>query len=520
VIVEDQTEVRRFLAGAVAKDGGAPLATEDTHISHVVLGPSLVWKLKRAVLLPYADFSTPERRLAACRREVELNRRTAPAIYRRVRRITREPGRLAFDGPGALVDAVVEMRRFDRDLRLDRLADRGALDTPLLERLAAVIADAHASAPVDGTRSGSARIADVLGVDEAAFATTRVFAPEEVGCFNARFCDAAEGLRPLLDARGRAGRVRLCHGDLHLRNIVLHDGAPVLFDCIEFNDGLATIDVLYDLAFLLMDLVHRGLGAAANLVMNRYLDLTGDEDGLPLVPFFMALRAAVRAHVTATGIDEGGDTPARRAEARAYFDLALRLLDPRPIALVAIGGLSGSGKSTVAEALAPLFGGGAGARVLSSDRLRKALWGVAPETRLPPAAYAPEVSARVYGALVARAGALAVAGTSVVADAVFAWPSERARIAEAAHAAGVPFRGYWLHLAPDALRARVAARRGGPSDADLAVLERQLGYDLGPLDWPRLDAAAPAEATAVAIAADLPDAEEASLSLTAETQCG
>ena len=501
MIVENQNEVRQFLAAAMA--GRGDVEQVSTHISHLVLGPERVWKLKRAVRLPYADFATPERRLACCENEVALNRRTAPEHYLGVRRITRaEPG-LAFDGDGTLVDAVVEMRRFDQDALFDRLATRGALTPALMERLAAEVARLHAACSPD-PRPGSERVAEVLAVNEAALGETSVFAPEAVHAFNAAFRAAAAGHAAHLDARGRAGRVRRAHGDLHLRNIFLEGDRPVLFDCIEFNDAIATVDLMYDLAFLLMDLIHRGLPGFANLVLNRYLDITGDEEGLSLVPFFMGLRAAVRAHVTASAIEAGDDTPDRRAEARAYFGLALDFIRPGPAVVVALGGLSGTGKSTVAAALAPHLGGGAGARILSSDRVRKSLHGVAAETRLPQEAYRREVSTRVYAELEARTARLAAAGSAVVVDAVFADPGERDRIEAAARLADAPFLGAWLHAPDDTLRARVAARTGGPSDATVGVLERQLAYDLGPLTWARFRADQPAEALAAAIGAALP----------------
>lgn len=498
--VSDQGEVQAFLAAAMARKG----AVEEivTHISHLFIGPAIAWKLKRAVHLPYADFSTPEKRLAFCEREVTLNRRTAPDHYLGLRPITRQADGLAFDGTGPLVDAVVEMRRFDQDMLLDRLATRGALTAPLMEQLAFTIARLHDACPPD-RRPGFGRVAEVLAVNEAALAQTRVFGQDEIAAFNAAFRTAAGTHRRLLDARGLAGRVRRAHGDLHLRNIFLEDGAPVLFDCIEFNDTLATVDLLYDLGFLLMDLVHRGLPAFANLVMNRYLDITGDESGLPLVPFFMALRAAVRAHVTATAIEEGDDSAARRHEARAYFDLALALMQPQPPVVVALGGLSGTGKSTVAAAVAPLIGAGAGARILSSDRLRKAHYGVPPETRLPPEAYQPDISAQVYGELTLRAGALAGAGGSVVADAVFARETERDNIRAAARTAQTDFRGFWLDAPAALLRKRVAERAGGPSDATVAVLEQQLRYEKGTMDWTRLDAAQPPPALAAMICSAL-----------------
>jgi uncharacterized protein len=496
VQVSDQKEVCAFLSSQMAARGG--FEEIETHISRLFIGPEIAWKLKRAVKLPYAEFDTPERRLSMCEREVTLNRRTAPAYYLGVRRITRTEGNLEFDGSGELIDAVVEMQRFDQNALFDRMATRGALSSMLMERLAVEIAHLHQTSEPD-IRPGSDRVAEVLAVNEAALAQTRVFRADEVQAFNTAFRREAEELAPRLDARGFAGRVRRAHGDLHLRNIFVEENRPVIFDCIEFNDTLATVDLLYDLAFLLMDLVHRGLSVFANLVMNRYLDLADDEAGLPCLPFFMALRAAVRAHVTATAIEEGDDTPDRRQEARTYFDLALDLLRPRQAVLVAIGGLSGTGKSTLAGFVAPMLGAGAGARTISSDRVRKALHGVAPETRLPPEAYLPEVSAEVYAALESRAEALVAAGVSVVADAVFAKADERHRIEAAALIAGKQFCGIWLDASARTLRERVASRKGGPSDADVAVLEAQLAYDLGQLRWTRLEATGTPDALASTI---------------------
>ena len=498
MLTDNQDKTRAFLADAMARRGGGNEIK--THISHLFIGGERVWKLKRAVKLPYADFSTAAQRLACCQREVELNRRTAPGHYLGVRRITLGPDGLEFDGPGELVDAVVEMRAFDQTGLLDRLATRGELASLTAKRLAAAIARLHDSCPAD-FRSGSERVAEVLTMNEASFATTSAFAGEEIEQFNTAFRAAAAAWQMKLDARAAAGRVRLAHGDLHLRNIFLDGDEPVIFDCIEFNDALATVDLLYDVAFLLMDLLHRGLPGLTNLVLNRYLDQTGDEDGMPLIPFFMALRAAVRAHVTATAIDEGNDTPANRTEARAYLDLALRLLHTPPAAVVAVGGLSGSGKSTVAELSAAIIGGGGGARYLSSDRQRKTLHGVAPETRLPPEAYEPECSEQVYRALIARAERLAAAGVTVVTDAVFARPDERRRIAAAAEAACVPFHGFWLDAPPELLRERVARRRGGPSDATLSVLDAQLSRQPGQITWTRLDATSRPQALAEMIAA-------------------
>ena len=283
------------------------------------------------------------------------------------------------------------MARFDEDGLFDRLPIKGALTTAMLARLAHRIAEFHKGAAVDRSPSAAVRMASVLAINESALATTTVFAFEEVEAFNATFRRCLANLSDLLDLRARAGKVRRCHGDLHLRNICLIDGEPTLFDCLEFDEAMATTDVLYDLAFLLMDLWHRGLHTEANLVFNRYLDECNEEDGLPLISFLMAVRAAVRAHVTATQASDAGDgAAARRSEARSYFDLALKVLEFRPSRIIAVGGFSGSGKSTVAAVLAPHVGPPPGARILATDRIRKQIFNVPAETRLPMEAYRTE----------------------------------------------------------------------------------------------------------------------------------
>jgi predicted kinase len=277
-----------------------------------------------------------------------------------------------------------------------------------------------------------------------------------------------------------------------LRNIVVIDGVPTLFDCLEFDEDMATIDVLYDLAFALMDLWHRGLDRLANLLFNRYLDAADELAGLPLLGLFMSMRATVRAHVAAArALEMPPDDPLRAeavAQSRAYLGLARRLLGQRPPRLIAIGGLSGSGKSTAAAEIAAAVGTAPGARVFSSDRIRKALHGVAPETRLGPDAYLPEVSARVYQVMQEGAAAALATGHSVVVDAVFGRPDERERIEEIARSSGADFKGIWLEAPISLLLERVAARQGDPSDADVEVVRRQSERDVGSLAWTRLAA--------------------------------
>jgi predicted kinase len=296
----------------------------------------------------------------------------------------------------------------------------------------------------------------------------------------------------LLRARGRAGLVRRAHGDLHLGNIVLIGGKPVAFDAIEFDPLMATGDLLYDLAFLLMDLTERGLDRAANVVLNRYLVETQrmeDLDGLAALPLFLSLRAAIRAKVTAAKRDvHGADRRAAAQAARDYFRLALRLITPPPPLLVAVGGLSGSGKSALARALAPPLPPSPGAVVLRSDVERKAMFGVAETERLPAAAYSEDTTKRVYAALADKARRVIGAGHTAIVDAVFSRADERGQIAAVAQAGNVSFRGLFLTADLDTRIARVTARAHDASDADAAVARHQESYALGEMTWTEVDA--------------------------------
>jgi hypothetical protein len=294
---------------------------------------------------------------------------------------------------------------------------------------------------------------------------------------------AFERVEALLDRRKAQGFARRCHGDLHLGNLFVEDGRPVLFDCIEFNDTLSEIDVLYDLAFLLMDLVFRGRGEAANRVMNAWLDEAargfGPEiwEGLEALPLFVSVRAVVRCHVAANGGDF--DLAAR------YLKAGLEFLEAEPASLAAVGGLSGSGKTTRARQVAPNLGGAPGAVLLRSDEIRKRLWGVGPLERLPDEAYGPGESARVYGRMLDEARACLKAGRSVVLDAVFLKREERTAAEALGRELGVGFQGWWMETPEAVMRERLAARRGDASDADTTVLEQQLARDPGDIGWAR-----------------------------------
>ncbi|MBN8929519.1 MAG: AAA family ATPase [Rhodospirillales bacterium] len=467
-------------------DGADPI---ETHISVVFVGADTVWKLKKAVKLAFLDFTRPEDRRRFADRELALNAPAAPGLYRDVVPVLRRPdGTLALGHPGAgppdategiPVDWVLRMARVPADDFLDVRAARGLLDAATLDGVADAVVAYHAALPpirgvppdMHAIARGNVRSAREAGLPEA-----------DVAAWETGILAALDAMRPWMTARAEAGFVRRCHGDLHLGNLCLWQGRPVPFDALEFDEAMATIDLAYDRAFLLMDLDCRVDRAAANRVMNRIVGGTGDVDMLRGLPAFLSLRAMVRAHV---------EQRRRKDAAADYLAAARAALQPGPVGIVAIGGLPGTGKSTLARSLAPELGVAPGALILRSDEIRKRRFGVPPEQRLPPDAYAETVSTAVIGELAAGAEIAARAGHAVIADATFLDPAHRAAIAAAAARAGVPFLGLWLQAPLPVLEARIAARRGDASDATVAVLHAAAARDPGAGTWQAIDATDP-----------------------------
>lgn len=466
MIPESQSEAAAFLRGLAGAD---PI---ETHISAVFVGAERVWKLRKSVRLPYVDFTTLAAREAAAEREMALNAAHAPGLYRGVRRLTRSGSGLVFDGEGAVVDVVTEMARVPAANFLDAQAAVGPLAPGLLDALADSVAAWHAASPVVARDQASALAEVIAGNVRSALAAG--LDPGEVENWNAAALGALASLGTWLGTR--PNRLRRLHGDLHLGNIVLWQGGPVPIDALEFDEDLACFDIGYDLAFLLMDLEGRVGRAGANRVLNRFVARDGDAGVVVGLPLFLSLRAMIRAHIAATRDDRSAGV-AGLARAQAY-------LAPSPGFVMAIGGLPGVGKSTIARLVAPTVGSAPGALILRSDETRKRLHGVAPEVRLGPDAYSPEASERVFKELAAMTRA--ARGHGVIADATFMNPAHRTWVREAA--GNVPFLGVWLTAPPGTLRARVTARRGDASDADLAVLESALAADPGPGDWVAVDA--------------------------------
>jgi uncharacterized protein len=380
------------------------------------------------------------------------------------------------------------MRRFDENATLDHVADREAVSGAIIDKLALVVRRSHARAPLRDAARAAHALETYIEQNRAAFAERPdLFDPPTARKLTVDSRRAFAIVRPALLKRGEAGFVRRCHGDLHLRNIVLIAGEPTLFDAVEFSDEIASGDVLYDLAFLLMDLEERGLRAAANRLFNRYLAPEPPEalTGLIALPLFLSLRAAIRAKVEAASAErlEGQKRDEARALARRYFDCAVRFLANVPPQLVAVGGLSGVGKSALAGAIAPEIGRAPGALWLRSDVERKAMFGIEETVGLPASAYANDVTRDVYDQLIVKARTALRAGQAVLLDATFAAAAERTAAAAAATDVSVAFAGLFLD-APLATRLeRIASRRADASDADTDVARRQTAEPLSEKGW-------------------------------------
>ena len=485
---------------APAPHGAEPPQRIDTHTAAIFLSGDRALKLRRPIDYGWLDYSTRAKRLAAARREIAQNDRTAPGLTLGLAGLVREPGGFRLTGPGEDfpdgAEPVTVMLRFPDDALFDRMAAEDRLTPALMHRTGLAIATMHRGAEL---RAGTGDLPGMARGEDPQLAGLRSLLGPQVGEVLAALARAHETLRPLIERR----RARRCHGDLHLGNIVLWRDQPAPFDAIDFNDAFSDIDPLFDLAFLLMDLDHRGHAELGPAVLNAWAEAVAAAPGadtetayagLALLPLYKAVRATIRAKVGALAAQAAGVADGGRAdEARRYLSLALGYLTtasaPR---LVAVGGFSGTGKTTVARILAARIG----AVVLRSDAIRKGLRGVPETERLPVETYTQAASDRVYGELLYRAALSLTAGLPVIVDAAHLRARERDATAALARRLAARFEGLWLEAPAGVLRRRLAARAGDASDADARVLELQLSRDPGPIGWHRLRAEGDADRTA------------------------
>ena len=469
-IPAEQQEVARFLS---ALSGAQPT---ETHISAVFIGPDTVWKLKKAVRMPFLDFSRMAAREHFLRRELDLNKPAAPGIYRDVVAVSRRPDNSLEIGDHNPVDWILRMAPVSHGDFLEVIASDGTLTPKLLDELGDCVAAYHARLSPERNRDGP-EILSCITEGNLKSALAAGLPDAEVRAWHRTMRTAIDSRRGWLTERSRHGYVRRCHGDLHLGNLCLWEGKPVAFDALEFNEALATIDVGYDLAFLLMDLDRRVGRQAANRVMNRYVGRTGDL-AMSGYPIFLSQRAMIRAHVLKA---MGRDSDTYLHAAQTYLQHA------SPI-VIAIGGLQGTGKSTLARALAPALGPAPGALVLRSDEIRKRLRNVGPEDRLPRTAYTESANTRTNSVLIEHARLAAASGHAVIVDATFLDLDVRRELAAIIKPTGVLFLGIWLEAPLAVLEARVSARQDDASDATVSVLRRSALANPGPGDWLAIDA--------------------------------
>jgi aminoglycoside phosphotransferase family enzyme/predicted kinase len=482
--IEDLQQ-HQTLARTLASPASWPAAAHDlrliqTHISSVVLVDRDAYKLKKPLDLGFLDYSSLDKRLHNCREELRLNQRLAPDIYLDVVPVTGTPERPVIGGTGEPIEWAVHMRRFDPT---DVLAECPQRLTPeLIDTLATRIAAFHQAADVapadfggleavgDPMRDNIRMIRALRSAERAALDRLSVWIEQ-------RLADCAA----LIERRRSSGRVRECHGDLHLNNIVLLDDQPVIFDGIEFNPGLRYIDVIADLAFLTMDLIRLGRDDLARRLLDRYLQHTGDFEALPLLRLYEVYRAMVRAKVAAIHAGERNLSALERehivAELRRYLRVAAALIKPCRRGLIITHGVSGSGKSTVID---QLFSYVPAVRV-RSDVERKRLAGLAAGARsdsgLGTDLYSPAMTERTYERLATLAQGIIAAGFPAVVDATFLDTAKRADFAALAERLQVPFVILDCEAPPALLEQRIHARQAAGADAseaDLAVLSAQL----------------------------------------------
>jgi aminoglycoside phosphotransferase family enzyme/predicted kinase len=452
-----------------------------------------VFKIKLAVNYSYLDMRSLDVRERLCRRELELNSRQLPEIYRSVVAVTRElDGSLQIDGSGAPVEWALHMKRFDEALVMDRIASSGNLTVELAARTGRALARYHAALEPREVMDGYTRVEEVvLELIHELGLHTDLFGVSRLKEFRKGGVQELHCRRSLIDSRAVSGYVRRCHGDLHLRNMLLWEGAPVPFDALEFDERMATTDVLYDFAFFVMDLQHRGLTAQANQAVSQYCVYSDRKtiSGLALLPLFLCCRAAIRAMTTAQAARLSAESSVMlQEEAVEYLDRSLSYLCSVDPVLVATGGLSGTGKSTLSRQMAPELPGVVGALLIRSDMERKVSAGVDENVPLPAASYTPESAHSNYQLMLAKVDMALGAGVSVMVDGTFLQAEERAAIEQCAEAKGVMFKGIWLEAPVDVLQRRVSDRVNDASDATVEIIQKQLDVDTGPVSWQRVNA--------------------------------
>jgi uncharacterized protein len=456
-----------------------PIQMIQTHISYVLLTGDYAYKLKKPVNFGFLDYSKLELRQHFCNEELRLNQQGAGEIYLEVLPITQNDTQFQLGGTGEPVEYTLKMRQFPEDALFLSLFERGKLTETLMEELGRVVAQFHAKAATNDYIKTFGEPAQVRKAFDENYEQTEKYIGgpqtqaqfDETKNYGERFFSE---YRELLNSRIKDNWIRECHGDLHLRNICLLDDKILLFDCIEFNEPFRFVDVMYDVAFTVMDLEARGRQDLGNAFLNTYIEQTGDWEGLQILPLYLNRQSYVRAKVTSFLLDDPGVPAAEKEKAKEtashYYKMAWEYTKPRQGKLILMSGLSGSGKSTIAKKLARRIG----AIHIRSDAVRKHLGGVPLYERGPEDLYSPEMTEKTYGRLLELGIKLAATGYPVILDAKYDREALRQEAIAQSQSHQIPLQ--ILHCtAPEAvLRDRLNSRTGDITDATADLLASQI----------------------------------------------
>jgi uncharacterized protein len=475
----------------------------ETHGASVLLGKQFALKIKKPVLFDHMDYSTPAKRKILCETEFKLNQRTAPDLYLNTYPITRQDGQFILGGEGLAVDYALKMRRFPQGAQLDEICENQKLSETICEELTDAIVDFHNGSEIIINKT---TVPDLHTVIDQNFEQLTGFCPNILDLKKcANFVSALHGqvdtLKQDLNQRFDQGWIRHGHGDLHLQNICLFEGRPLIFDAIEYEDEFAIGDILYDIAFLLMDLQEKKQPRAAHQIFNGYLRDMGwihrseHLTALRLLPLYLSLRAGIRCHVAANRALQQTTSEAKanfETQARRHFENAQNYLSPDPAQLIAVGGFSGSGKSTLCRAIAPQIGSAPGALILRTDEIRRQLIGWDRYNKMPETAYTPDMSEKVYQTLWQAAEIAIGAGQSVILDAVFDRIVDQQAITQKAENLGIPCKCFWLNVSEENMVQRINDRTTDASDATEEILRTQLARaNLANSQWISIDGNGP-----------------------------
>jgi aminoglycoside phosphotransferase family enzyme/predicted kinase len=467
----------QFYAHAVT---GQPTSVQliQTHISYVLLTGELAYKIKKPLNFGFLNYSTLEARQHFSEEELRLNQRGAAEIYLEVLPITQTGDRYEFGGEGKVVEYAVKMRQFPQEALLTALFERGELTPELVTQLAEVIAEFHSKTTTSDYIRSFGEVAQVRQAFDENFEQTEQYigGPQTQQQFDETkaYCDRffAEQ-EDLFKQRMAADRIRECHGDLHLRNICYWHNKLLLFDCIEFNESFRFVDVMYDVAYIVMDLEARQRPDLSTLFLNAYTEQTGDWEGLKVLPIYVSRQTYVRAKVTSFLLNDPG-VPAPEKQiaqdtAALYYRLAWQYSQPRQGRVLIMSGLSGSGKSTTARQIAAKIG----AIHIRSDAVRKHLGGVPLYDKGNASLYTPEMTEKTYARLLDLGISLAQAGYSVILDAKYDRQSLRQAVIQQATDQQLPLQIIQCEAPVEVLHQRLQQRTGDIADATTDVLSRQ-----------------------------------------------